>query len=492
MSSNASLFNLIKSLTPAEKRYFKLFAGLHTKKETAYIRLFDAIDRQDTWNEKVLQQRIGSAPGTSNFSMTKTYLYAQVIAALKAYSSYKDYESELNDQLETYKILRQKALYGDAAELLQRCKQFAYTNGLYMRLYYIITEEIIAVLFSKTTVSYNPTIALARERREVLKIIENYSQAGDILYNQKLFLRNKNYARTPEEKKILDRNIRPMMKWNEKHIRSRIALGMYNQAMSDYYNATGNIPKAFHFIRKDLVEKLEQYNVSKSEKTYYVEIGHYLQLCLRNKHFTDFRKYLDEYKKLISPKMSQVEVLIYETALHAEISFYNLGGKPAEALRVFTNDKRFATLRNRISKKGLINILYAVAVAHFGLGDLRAALRYVNQVIALADVEVEELVFARILSIIIYFERENQEGLEYALRATYRILLKNERNYETETLILKFIRKAGKLGTQNEIRKSFLRLHADMSNLFDAKPMEKTVEYYFDFRGWLMQNAGKK
>lgn len=492
MGHNASLFSLVKSLTPAEKRYFKLYAGLHGKKEKVYIRLFDAIDRQQAYDERALQRKLGAHTGTSNFSMVKAYLFNQVIAALKAYSSYKDYESELNDQLETYKILRQKGLYREAAELLQRCKQFAYTNGLYMRLYYIITEEIIAVLFSKTTVSYNPTIPLARERREVLKIIANYSLAGDILYNQKLFLRNKNYARTPEEKKVLDRNIRPMMKWTAKHIRSRIALGMYNQAMSDYYNATGNIPKAFYYIRKDLVEKLEQYNVSKSEKTYYVEIGHYLQLCLRNKHFTDFRKYLDEYKKLISPKMSQVELLIYETALHAEISYYNLNNKPGEALRVFSSDKKFAALRTRISKKGLINILYAVAVAHFGLGDLRAALRYVNQVIELADVEVEELVFARILSIVIYFERENQEGLEYALRATYRILLKNERNYETEALILKFIRKAGKLGTQTEIRKSFLRLHADMNKLFEARPMEKTVEYYFDFRGWLLQKAGKK
>jgi hypothetical protein len=492
MSHNASLFSLIKSLTPAEKRYFKLHAGLHVKKEKIYIRLFDAIDRQKTYNEKALQQKLGTKAETSNFSMAKTYLFNQVIAALKAYSSYKDYESELNDQLETYKILRQKGLYREAGELLQRCKQFAYKNGLYMRLYYIITEEIIAVLFSKTTVSYNPTIPLARERREVLKIIENYSLAGDILYNQKLFLRNKNYARTPEEKEILDRNIRPMMKWTEKNIRSRIALGMYNQAMSDYYNATGNIPKAFYYIRKDLVEKLEQYNVSKSEKTYYVEIGHYLQLCLRNKHFTDFRKYLDEYKKLISPKMSQVEMLIYETALHAEISFYNLNNKPGEALRIFSSDKKFAELRPRISKKGLINILYALAVTHFGLGDLRSALRYVNQVIELADVEVEELVFARILSIIIYFERENQEGLEYALRATYRILLKNERNYETETLILKFIRKAGKLDTKAEIRKSFLRLHTDMTRLFESKPMEKTVEYYFDFRGWLSRKAGKK
>ncbi|MBL0330642.1 MAG: hypothetical protein IPP64_14820 [Bacteroidetes bacterium] len=485
MGNKTSLFNLVKSLTPAEKRYFKLFAGLHGKKEKLYILLFNAIDKQKVYNEKALQNKFCDSRNSSNFSMIKSYLYAQIIAALKAYSSYKDYESELNDELETYKILRQKGLYSDAAELLQHCKQFAYANGLYMRLYYIITEEIIVILFSKITVSYNPTISLARERLEILKIIENYSLAGDILYNQKLFLRTKNYARTPDEKKILDKNIRPMMKWQEKHILSRIALGMYNQAMSDYYNAIGDITKAFYYIRKDLVEKLEQYNVSKAEKTYYVEVGHYLQLCLRNKHFPDFTKYLNEYKKLISPKMSPVELLIYETALHAEISYHNLNDNHAEALAVFTKDKRFSILQKRISKKGLINILYAVAVAHFGLGDFRAALRYVNQVIDLADVEVEELIFARILSIIIYFERENIEGLESALRSTYRILLRNKRNYETETLLLKFIRKAGKLDTKNDVAKLFSQLHLDLNKLFLETPMEKTVEYYFNFRGWL-------
>ena len=110
MGNKTSLFNLVKSLTPAEKRYFKLFAGLHGKKEKLYILLFNAIDKQKVYNEKALQNKFCDSRNSSNFSMIKSYLYAQIIAALKAYSSYKDYESELNDELETYKILRQKGL----------------------------------------------------------------------------------------------------------------------------------------------------------------------------------------------------------------------------------------------------------------------------------------------------------------------------------------------------------------------------------------------
>ena len=54
MSNKASnhLHELIKSLSSAEKRYFKIFADRHSTKEIkTYITLFDEIDRQDIYDE---------------------------------------------------------------------------------------------------------------------------------------------------------------------------------------------------------------------------------------------------------------------------------------------------------------------------------------------------------------------------------------------------------------------------------------------------------
>ena len=53
------LHGLIRSLTSSEKRFFKLFANRNTQgKENKYILLFDAISKQETYDEKKNSKRI--------------------------------------------------------------------------------------------------------------------------------------------------------------------------------------------------------------------------------------------------------------------------------------------------------------------------------------------------------------------------------------------------------------------------------------------------
>ena len=58
MVKKKNLFLLIKSLTKAEKRYFRLFAG--QTGSLNYIKLFDVIDNQVEYDEKQIKQKFGS------------------------------------------------------------------------------------------------------------------------------------------------------------------------------------------------------------------------------------------------------------------------------------------------------------------------------------------------------------------------------------------------------------------------------------------------
>ena len=58
MRYNADLFELIKSLTKSEKRYFKVYSAQQTKNNSNnYILLFDAIDRQEVYNEEKIKRK---------------------------------------------------------------------------------------------------------------------------------------------------------------------------------------------------------------------------------------------------------------------------------------------------------------------------------------------------------------------------------------------------------------------------------------------------
>ena len=58
MVKKEELFVLIKSLTQAEKRYFKIFCGqtAHQTANAKYLKLFEAIDNQEVYDEDQIRE----------------------------------------------------------------------------------------------------------------------------------------------------------------------------------------------------------------------------------------------------------------------------------------------------------------------------------------------------------------------------------------------------------------------------------------------------
>jgi hypothetical protein len=82
--STDELFQLIKSLDKGEKRSFKLYMKRSSGGEDLkIIRLFDALDRMDEYDEKILLSRNKSIM-KQQLSNMKASLYKQVLASLRS------------------------------------------------------------------------------------------------------------------------------------------------------------------------------------------------------------------------------------------------------------------------------------------------------------------------------------------------------------------------------------------------------------------------
>ena len=74
------LFLLIKALTPSEKRYFKVEVVAREKgANTAYFKLFDAIDRQEEYDEEELLRKHADEKFARHFAMAKKYLFENLL-----------------------------------------------------------------------------------------------------------------------------------------------------------------------------------------------------------------------------------------------------------------------------------------------------------------------------------------------------------------------------------------------------------------------------
>jgi len=100
------LFLLIKSLTKSEKRYFHRFATRHNAKENnQYLALFDAIQKQEQYDETLLKKELVGKSSIQHFPVMKRYLYEQILESLHLFHQLQDAEETLKNQIHYAKIL---------------------------------------------------------------------------------------------------------------------------------------------------------------------------------------------------------------------------------------------------------------------------------------------------------------------------------------------------------------------------------------------------
>lgn len=485
MKPNTDLFILIKSLTPSEKRSVTL-AGKSFKSKPVFLALFDIIDDQHEYNESAAKAKLKSISSSQNFSLIKDYLITHIVNSLKQNETYNDHENTVDELITDYKIYTAKGLYDRAGKVLLKAKSIAYKYELFTRCYTILNLQYVRIIYSKETASFLPLLPIIQERKQVLRIIENYSVLADILFCNRILLRQKRYGRTPEERRTLKNNIQPLLNKNSPEPLSRIAVSMKNQALSEYYNAIGEIEKAIKVLRKDLSSRFDLKKSRFIDQSMLAEITIYLNMCVRVRDWTDFEETLKLCKSLIKKRMLQPDLILFERTLHAEIMYHVLNSEFDLALAVWlTHRKTFTEYESKISVAGKTSVKFAVAVNYFYLGRYKDTIRLCNNILNSSDNSLEEYTYARILTVLAYFDTQDELGLESALRSTYRILRREGRLNETEKLLLRFIRNSTSMTTKKLITNGIRQLLLKLNAIYQQFPIEQQLEYYIDFRKWL-------
>lgn len=118
-----ALFQLILTLTKAEKRNFKLYINRNSSNaELKIAELFDAIDKLDDYDEVLLLKKLSSIkkPQLANL---KAHLYKQILASLRLIKTSESIDLELHEQLDYARILYNKGLFMQSLKILEKVKE---------------------------------------------------------------------------------------------------------------------------------------------------------------------------------------------------------------------------------------------------------------------------------------------------------------------------------------------------------------------------------
>ena len=118
--SSTELFELVKAMTPSEKRYFKIFASLHTVGEqNKYMKLFDLMDEMVDYDEAHLIEGVNDKGGVT-FSKLKKYLYDLILKAMRNFNIDKNGTHQLTAAIDDISILFNKGLYAQAQKAIKK------------------------------------------------------------------------------------------------------------------------------------------------------------------------------------------------------------------------------------------------------------------------------------------------------------------------------------------------------------------------------------
>jgi hypothetical protein len=490
MKSSDDLFQLIKSLTKSEKRYFKVIAS---KKQSSfknnYLKLFEAIEKQKTYDEEKIIRQFTDNTFIKHLPSEKNYLYSLILKSLHIYHSSSSTETTLNELLHFSEILYSKGLYQQSRKIVTKAREISHANEMHSQMIKISRQRIelanqLSINSKELQTEHTSAISDSKLAIEQIVNLNSYYE----LHGQFFFLIRKEgeLIRKPSELKKFDQiMLNPLMD-NEKNALSHESKGVFYFIRSVYHYMKGDLQKAYHYNKKELehIESHSKKNLKQSDYT--AKLNNICEVCLRMKKDQEFWYYLNKLKK--TPAISILEKSRQFYRYHDLIlrMYMQTGEFEKAILLVNVIETGLETYKNHIHQSRIISIYYHIAYTYFGVGEYKKSLIWINRILndRKPDLRRDLLCFARLLNFIIHFELNNIFLLEHIIKSTHHYLHTKEKLYDLETIVLKFLKKLSKVSMEEQVIGLLKELKNELVKLL-KDPFEKRAFEYFDLISWV-------
>lgn len=497
MKPSTELFKLIKSLTKSEKRFFKLSSSLQAGDKN-YLKLFDFIEASEEYDEQLLKDEFKNETFIKHLPSEKNHLYKLILKSLRAFHSEQSINSLLKQEIKNIEILYNKALYRECEKFVQRSKQ---TAKKYEKFYYwfeLINWEKKLLDAAYEAGNFGTDLdKLVEEEEYVIARLRNLAEYTVIYSKINLIFRSGGFTRNEKEKKqveaIADYHL---IKGKNTALSTKAASICYyikglcaatNREYSDsfvFFNRTREILDNNPEIRSDVSQR------------YLNTLIHLLRCHIDTGGYEQAQKLIDEIRALEGKKgfnSTDIEVRIFANSYNLELTLlHKLGVFKGSVDLISAIELKEAYYQGKMSKEMELLLTYNKAYSYFGVGEFKLALQYLNVVLNDNEQNLRQDVysFARLFNLILHYELENYDLLEYVIKSTNRYLAKQEKDYEIEGTSIKYIRTLAKSSNVADKMELLENMKAEVSQLLQDHN-ERVVLEYFDLESWINSKLKK-
>lgn len=490
------LYDLIHSLTKAEKRYFKLFASTG---ENRYIQLFEVVNTVKTYNKELLEKRLKNANLLNNLVANKNYLYGLILRSLRQFSEGKNVDSQIKILIDNAKILKKKKLYDKSYNQIKKAKN-------------------LAIRYQKLSLG----LEILSQERELLQVIslnddplnvklnqENEDMTEEFIkkkHNQHLYFKIMSEIRGKGHNVYTQKadGIEKFAEFLEHPLQTDVDKALTLLAKQQFYV---NRLHCFFYLRdhkayhKDalasvqLWEDVEKDILSEYQHAYHTSL---YNLMLHELYFVDqttFLETLERFKNLLNHKhFKDSHPTVFIKSYGIEMHYWSSVGELTKAMQVLQDSVHlFDKYEADCSIRNLVTAILAIARTYFYNNDMESASVWIDKL--LTDYSNSQrkdiLVVANTIRLMIYYETNDTHLMEYLSRSIYRFTKRRKNLYDTPIVISKYIKKLCEINEEEEQIKLFLKLKETLQKAYQ-NPHEKGILQAFDFIAWIDSKLEKK
>jgi len=467
MKSDKSLYNLIRSMNPTEKAYFRKSAsGNFRGNDKTYLRLFDEYEKFEIsgdYSEESLKRKFAGSKSAIQFPVLKNYLYHSILRALDHYNEESDIDLKIGSIINSARLLYRKGLFKASLSKTKKARDMAKKYGKDVMLLDVIhTERQTLRVNSSLNQSSELLMKNYDEEAEVLERLSNISSYKKLLDELIIMATASGPAATKKEIRRYE-DILQRRELNDEAAaictQSKI---LFHQVKSfALMLAGGRLEESLAHTNK-VIELIDA--AGEGRKTYPYEYITSMQNTILpelNKNgyaaacraAEELRKEEDE---LLKNSPAKVRNFLKIRTLSCEINMNMYCGEHERNTGLIDDEIRYCeSNRNNTYRDEEIVTWNQAAMHYFVFGDYNRSLEFISKIMNDNSFRLREdmQTFCRLFALILHFEMGNISYIEHYTKSLYRYLKQRRLLNPAERTLLKFIIDLQDVNSKNELHK---------------------------------------
>jgi len=403
------LFHLIKSLTQAEKRYFKINSNFQKGGDKRYIQMFNLIDKMEQYEDEPLLKLMKG--NKQKLAVSKNFLYNKILKSLRVFNE-SAIDIELSTLIADARILMGKGLFQPALKRLKKARKMAID--------YEKSPFLMEIIDIETDIKGEIVDKKIKEEFEEL-----FAQTNEALDNYSEFIKLKKLSRELHNFFIIDQKRKlPEVLINEIKALPESADSLHSfHAKSHYYNILGYYSRLTNKVEAQkeqfglMIDLWRQHPrmIKNRYQKYRIYLSNYVSCRLKCRDFEGIFGLINEIKT-IPAKSKYEKASSFQNAAFLELQYYMSIGNLRKAIALEDDiEKNIIVYRGLINRPREITFYHNMMVAFFGRGDYNKASKWLNKILydEKSEPGKDAKRFAWIMEVIIHYKANNDEVVDW-------------------------------------------------------------------------------